>query len=181
MRRRVFLAVLPAAAAGARELGPERILTDSPWARPVTLPVEIRKQGFLPVRTEIHLTVRWSSALPVRKALEAEGYPAADPGNEYVIEIFGIPTTVVHQDAVKLREGFEKAATLTIRGQRPVAVSSVEVPGHGLFLAATLRFPRFAEVSPDAAVIELQAESGPILLRLKFKPREMVYKGRLEL
>jgi hypothetical protein len=218
----------------------DRLLTDSPWARPVTVPfvyqpppdrmtsdfrqIEIpsgvgvprpapRGSGWpgspipgrvpgsgpgttgppIPVRTEAYLTIRWSSALPIRQALAlrefgvqglqteraVEMLTREDP--EYVVEIFGFPTALVTREAGKLEQGLAKTAKLYRKGGKPIGAASVRVPEYGMHLAATLRFPRMEELSPDDGVLNLYAEGGTAKIDQAFKLRPMVYHGKLEL
>jgi hypothetical protein len=235
MRRREFLALLtasPLAAAESWEKTPfpnwspdlvERVLTDSPWARPLTVPFEYRppdrrmvseySQIGLPggigfprrggsgapggpapsVRTEVYLTVRWSSALPVRQALALSQWGRAgleDPKavelltrveQDYVIEVFGLPVTMAPQGAAKVQEELLKTAVLWWKGGPTIRATEVKVPEHGMHLSAEIRFPRSEKLAADIGTLEFLAKAGPIRIEPKFKPKSMVYRGQLEL
>lgn len=144
-------------------------------------------------KTEIYLVTRWSSALPIRRALALLEFGANGLSDEkavelltrkepeYVVEIGGFPTTTIRQGARKLEAELLQSARLTVPNRKPVTASSAHVPEHGMHLAATLRFPRFEDLSPKEGTIELFAESGPIRIQERFKLRDMVYEGLLEL
>lgn len=242
MQRRVFLASLAGVAFGKDWDQPEypnwsrefvdQVLTDSPWARPVTAPFVLPNsapfttsfsQIGLPggiglpripgvglpggsnrrfpvpggsggsrgdgrtrggVKTEAYLTIRWSSALPVRQALALEeraAEVAPPPPKEYLIHIAGIPTVLATQDTSAIEKKLMKTATLSVKGRRSLHAVSVEVPEHGTHLMAAIRIPRFDGLGASEGVVEFAAEAGPIKIQQQFKLKPMVYRGNLEL
>jgi hypothetical protein len=199
------------------------MLTDSAWARSTTLAFELHdERRFKPtsflqigmprmpgipglgsgrqspgtgssVRTEIYLTTRWASALPIRQALALSEFGVAGLDNdravellkpneqEYVIEIAGFPTTLIRQGAERFAEELQKTARLTVPSRPAIVPASVNVPPHGMHLMATLRFPRLADLATKDGTIELSLESGAFKIRERFKLEKMVYEGQLEL
>jgi hypothetical protein len=145
------------------------------------------------VRTEIYLTTRWSSALPIRRALALQEFGAGDLDAEkavemlnqqpadYVIEVAGFPTTVIRQGAKRFAAELLDSARLLVRGRPPMPPTSAEVPEYGMHLVATLRFQRFKDLAPNEGLIELSAESGRMSIRERFKLKNMLYGGVLEL
>ena len=239
MKRRVFLgAGLAAPLAGRnweREAFPDwtdehvdKLLTDSPWARPVTLPFRFSTPGrggqpfaqigeplglpkgwpgagpakagpriedgnAPPVQTEIYLTMRWATALPVRQAMALHQYGRgglAGAGavallrgweTEYVLEIAGFPVGMVPQGVRRFEAQLAESATLQVKGRKPLRAASASVPDHGNHLISTLRFARYDNLSDSEGFIEFSAQAGPMDIQQKFKLRGMNYKGRLEL
>ncbi len=258
MTRRAFLtmvAAVPALRAASWEdhafpdWTPEivdRLLTDSPWAHPVTVPFEFQPSakeptsefsfnqfqfpgstsppwgipgvgwpgggrrtdpnsripvpsrpgsgtGYPSVRTEVYLTVRWSSALPIRQALALERWgrrgletPEAveflnrsEP--DYVIEVFGLPASIAAQGTKDLQKDLVKTARLLWKGGRTLKAVGTEVPEYGEHLSAELRFKRSEAVTPDQGIVEFRAETGPMKIATKFKLDAMTYEGRLKL
>jgi hypothetical protein len=206
----------------------DRMLTDSPWAKPGTLsfelePVELQSQKYaqiglpggialpgarmpgigrpgtpqpttrLPVRTEIYLTTRWSTALPVRRALALQEFGAEGLQNEkaiellstqpseYVVEVAGFPANVVRQGAKRFEAELQETARLIVSGRRPIAATSSHVPDYGNHLVATLRFPRFEGLTLKDGSIEIIATSRRMNIRERFRLKDMVYDGNLEL
>lgn len=211
----------------------ERLLTDSPWARPLTVPFEYRprpRESFTgfgdvelpggstvpqwprggtgrsprtggtgqtprgdPVRTEVYLTVRWSSALPIRRALALDRWTREELNDakareflerheaDYVVEIFGFPVAMVPQGTRRLEEELAGSAELSVRGHRTIRATRASVPEFGEHLSAELRFPRDASITPDDGALEFTAKTGAMKITTKFKLGEMVYLGRLEL
>ena len=74
-----------------------------------------------------------------------------------------------------------ESATVTVKGRKAVRATSASVPEHGNHLMATLRFPRTENLSADDGLIEVYARAGAIEMVQRFKLREMIYRGRLEL
>jgi hypothetical protein len=211
----------------------DRILTDSPWARPLTLPYRLslppvrralpvsefaqigeplglpkgwpgtgiptgrgaraEDMAAPPVLTEIYLTARWASALPVRQAMALFQYGKSgvesaravetlrDPGKEYVLELAGFPATAIVQGARRFEAELLESATLLMKGRKAVRATASSVPEHGNYLVATLRFPRMADLRPEEGHLTIAATAGPMAIEQKFKLREMTYRGRLEL
>jgi hypothetical protein len=193
----------------------DRILTNSPWAREVTVPFvfQPRSEPFVSgfgqigaprrtdwppagaasaVRTEMYLTIRWSSALPVRQALALAQFgkdglehpvardllSRAEP--DYIVEIAGFPTTLFPNGTKELANQFARSARLLIDGRPPSASPTAEIPEHGMHLTASLRFPRFGEIVPEG-VIRVHAEVGSARIQQQFKLKTMIYRERLEL
>lgn len=156
----------------------------SPWPR---------GGGASPVKTEIYLTTRWSSALPVRRALALQDFGADglesekavellnSKQSEYVIEIAGFPTTVIRQGAKRFAAELLHSARLVVPGRAAVRAKASHVPEYGMHLVATLRFPRFENLEPKEGSIEVLAGSGSMNIRERFKLKDMVYGGKLEL
>ncbi len=209
----------------------DKILTDSPWAKSMTVsfdlnPPSVRKpttwqelgipgdgrntqsgdmtnKGGSPVggigvpraavRTEAYLTVRWSSAMPVKLAATLDKYgskaatlPEARQEIErkdafYVVEVFGLPSIIAYMGAQSLAYEIQQTAVLRTRRNRVIPVDSVYVPVHGAYLSITARFPRTPPITLKDKEVEFFASGGPFKFKKKFKLKPMVYKGRLEL
>lgn len=158
----------------------DRLLTDSPWAKPLRVPFEFQppprqlQSGFgdieipagtpgssiprggagrsprtartgpgggrYPVHTEVYLTIRWSSALPIRQALALERRTRDgldDPKvreflerreTHYVLEVFGLPVRMVPQGTRRLEAELLGSAQLWMKGHLPIRATSVSVP-----------------------------------------------------
>lgn len=165
----------------------DRILTDSPWAAWLTVPIEKP-----PTRTEVYLVVRWKSALPVRQALaltefgrEGLQHPQAvealtrEPAN-LQLQIAGFPALLFTDRAPDLESQLRRTAWISIPGQSPVPPESAAVPPHGNHLMAELSFPRFASLTPADKSIRLAATVDGARIEREFKLKEMLYQGRLE-
>lgn len=143
------------------------------------------------VKSEAYLTIRWSSALPVRQALAIEQHgrdvpPAVReelerPVQEYVIEVFGLPAIVVHNGVEELERELARFTSLEASGGPRVKADWVEVPPQGAHLSMTFRFPRKQMFAADHKEIRFHAVAGPFEIQQKFKPKNMMHRGELAL
>lgn len=152
-----------------------------------------RAPGASTVRSEVSLTIRWSSALPVRQAIALdrwgpEGVDGAEarrflsaPETDYKVEVFGIPTLVAHQGARRLEAELLDSARILVKGRMPLHATSAHVPVFGNHLAATFRFPRRHPVEPGDQAVGFAASGDRMEIIRKFKLASMMYEGRLEL
>jgi len=191
----------------------DRLLTDSPWSRPLTVSFRLQSlagvsEAFFPgaaktrsveapqgtgARTEIYLTARWASALPIRQASALQDFgrsgldsPEAiqrltEEPKEYVLELAGFPAVLFKQGSQVLEEALTRTATLSIAGRPPIAANEVTVPAQGMHMMATLRFPRQASLQPSDGAITLAASVNTMRIEQPFKLKSMVYRSRLEL
>jgi hypothetical protein len=98
-----------------------------------------------------------------------------------VVEIAGFPATIVRQNAERFAKELKKSARLTVPGRRSVGAVSSEMPEPGMHLMATLTFPRFENLHQQEEHIELSASVRGIKISERFKLKEMLYGGNLEL
>jgi hypothetical protein len=168
--------------------------TRFPGSRPKTAPQTWPSGGGASsVRTEIYLTTRWSSALPVRQALALQEFgedglqsdkavellTRREP--EYVLEVAGFPAIMIRQGAKRFEAELLKTARLIVPDRKPILAASAHVPEYGTHLVATLRFPRLTDLTAKDGTIELYTASGSIKLQQRFKLKQMIYEGNLEL
>ncbi len=219
----------------------DRLLTDSPWARPTTVRFELghpedgsvfdysdvrlppledpggrggvwptgggqRRGGTNPfpgrgsgrgrgrtVPSEAYLTIRWSSALPIRQALLLEQYGGASaipaeamagldqPRPDYLVEVFGIPSMVVQNRAGQFERALAESAALLLPGGPAVEPSYVQMPPHGYYLSAIFRFPRHNRDLAAGTEAKFYAAAGRMEIQQNFKLKSMLYDGRLAL
>jgi hypothetical protein len=198
MHRRHFLSLCASAPLSAARRGPpafpdwseddiDRILTDSPWAAWLTVPI-----AKSPTRTEVYLVVRWKSALPVRQALaltefgrDGLQHPQAVESLTRVpanleLQIAGFPAILFTDRAADLESQLRRTARVSVPGHPPASPESVAVPPHGNHLMAELTFPRFANLTPADKSIRLSATVDGARIERDFKLKDMLYQGRLE-
>jgi hypothetical protein len=145
------------------------------------------------VRTEVYLTMRWSSALPIKQALvldkfgsDAKTSPEAREILEreethYVIEVFGLPAQMATMGPERLAEELQLTASLNRNGKRPISPVEIEVPPHGEHLALTFRFPRTDPITLADKQVEFFSTAAPFEFKQKFKLKSMLYDGSLAL
>lgn len=130
------------------------------------------------------VVVRWSSALPIRQALEladgAESVPRPDLLKDYyVISLSRIPPGMARltDEPEKLRT----AARLTPKDRASLRAERIELRPQPGTPGVDLYFPRTAKLSGDDRQILFELTAEDYELKVKFKPREMIYRGGLEL
>lgn len=144
-------------------------------------------------RTEAYLTVRWSSALPVRQALvltefgkrgfqdpKAQEILDAVP-NQYVVDVAGFPAILFSRNVKTLEADLAKTARLYLKGRKPLSPLAVEVPEQGMHLSANLRFPRWDNLTESEGTVEFTAQPGTLKIQVPFKLKPMNYRGKLEM
>lgn len=162
----------------------DKLLTDSPWARQVSVRYEfVLASGDAPAQTEALLTIRWASALPIRRAM-AQEWPAEgdkpEPA-EYVLTVSGFPQNTMPKGARWLEAELLQSARLTAKGQRGRAATAAWVPPHGTHLTAELRFPRDPLLREEDGTVDFTAQAGNFRIVQKFTLRKMIYEGQLAL
>jgi hypothetical protein len=127
--------------------------------------------------------VRWESALPVRQALRKTLW--ADAEEYYIIALtggipaVGIPTN--DDDASERKQKLEALQDTTRierrKDQDPLTLRRAEsVPGGILFY-----FLRAFELKPDDRQVTFVTKLGPADVKCRFIPKEMLYRGKLDI
>ena len=143
---------------------------------------------------KMQLQLRWASALPVRQAMARYQFGdevatsanaqqmIANTPNRYVLEIAPVPSALFGGDAEHLKE----ISTLRIKGHKPippVAVQGREIKEGRM--QVYLLFPKAAEggydITPEDKNVEIQLKFDTALCSKKFKLKDMVYHGKLEI
>ena len=133
--------------------------------------------------SEGDVVVRWSSALPIRQALERAGAAESVPRPELLEDYYVISLSRIPPGMAQLAdepEKFRAAARLTPKDRAAMRAERIEIRPQPGTPGIDLYFPRKTELSTDdrQVVFELVAEDYE--LQAKFKPRDMVYRGKLE-
>lgn len=133
-------------------------------------------------------TVRWNSALPVRQALVMSiGDMAPQVRDEllhrapdyYVIAVDALPPAGawLAEEPERLRQ----SSRLIRKGRPTIRASRIEIVPHPGAPGVLLYFPRDEEISVDDKTVTFELTPGEVSVRAKFKLKEMLYRGRLEL
>src|SRR5947209_6189862 len=151
---------------------------------------------------KIPVLLRWDSALPVRAALVKAHDPAAhdtehsllEPEKDYIVEVIGlIPAQKMDPppgsgdaaqsapvfDLNQLRNGVANSTRLLRRGKSPITPEDV----HFDEATGVLRiyFPKKDPIVHGDKDIVFRTSFGTLQVIQKFRLRDMVYKGRLDL
>jgi hypothetical protein len=140
----------------------------------------------------ITLTIRWASALPVKEAsvrLNFKGDAATSPeakqrleANEpdYVIAVSGLNRGMVLGSADELKQAMMGATELVIKGKEPIKPKDFRIVGQGR-VDALFAFPRTNPITEDDKEVEFQSKVGTITIRQRFRLKDMMFNGKLEL
>ncbi len=173
----------PFTAWSSREIG--KLEHASPWAHRFLIALGLPCCGS---SNSLVVTVSWQSARPLREALARERFgdqAAASPEAQAIIdeepEFFQILVTVVPGTPfpTALRRVLE-SAVLTVRGRSPLHAVNFETGGDGGKTRILFLFPRQPLSLSDRSVT-FSADFGLFTVKQKFRLRDMVYRGRLEL
>lgn len=128
--------------------------------------------------------VRWSSALPIRQALERAGAADSAPRPEllddyYVVSLSRVPPGMAR--LVDEPEQLRAAARLTPKDRPAVRAERIEIRPQPGTPGVDFCFPRSAGLTADDHQVAFELVAEDYELKVKFKPRDMVYRGRLEL
>ena len=184
----------------------EAMLTDSPWVRKLSVVVQSPPRatedaggggrgggggdtggrGFPVPAPQLKLTLTWRSALPVRQALsrsEAGAVPAPagqgllDPPQHYVLTLSGVPARYQRLAPSAATTSFLKRGA---KAPIPLFQGGIQQDGGGL-LTLVFTFPRTDPIVLEDKEVEFVTAIGTLEIKHKFKLRDLLVKGELEL
>jgi hypothetical protein len=138
------------------------------------------------------LTIRWQSALPVKQAMvkmkyKAEAGTSAEAKQildasepDYVIVIAGLNRNMVRGSADELKQTMMAATQLAIKGKEPIKPTDFRVIGQGK-VDAVFAFPKVNPITEDDKEVEFQSKVGAIVIRQRFRLKDMMFNGKLAL
>ena len=177
----------------------QRLLTKSPWAKDATVEMDFGGMGgpgmggpgMGPPGMDgpggpggppgMNAVVRWESAAPIRDASKTQLQP--DPAGSYVISVSGLAmlSELVGTLGAAGLESMKKTTSLQRGGKPAVAPSYITVPfdQSGVLL---FYFPSDANpISSEDKQVVFQTKSELFGLKVKFVPKDMLYRGKLAL
>ena len=140
----------------------------------------------------VNLTIRWVSALPVKQALvrmNFKGDAANSPDvkkaldmtePDYVIVVSGLNRGMVLGSADELKQAMMAATELVIKGKEPIKPKDFRIVGQGK-MDAVFAFPKGNAITEDDKEVEFQSKVGTISIRQRFRLKDMMFNGKLEL
>jgi hypothetical protein len=135
--------------------------------------------------------VCWPVSLPIKQAIAKAKYgkevatsPEAKQSLEreepyYVIEVSQFPFRGRTGDDFK--EALTKSAVLSVKGKDSIHAMEVQVNPRGRTLDLFFVFPRQRVFTVEDSEIDFSAKAGEVPIKQKFKLKEMVFNGKLEL
>ena len=134
------------------------------------------------------LVVRWHSAMPVKQAVArlrfgAEAATAAEaakvlaPDNTaYVVGVGPMPMAMLRDPAA-----FKSSATISVKGKDPIPAAEVKGDRQGNMVNLYVFFPRAQAITVEDGEVEFAAKLNTTSIKRKFKLKEMMFDGKLEL
>jgi hypothetical protein len=188
----------------------QKLLNSSPWAREVELamgggapgagaPEGGRGRGGpagdvpIPVTTAVYAVVRWQTALPVKQA-QARLKFGKDVANSadaktfldheettYVVEVSGLPAMMLAGPQEKVKSALQSRTALSVKGKGILPVSEVQITPSNNMVDVFFSFPRTAPLTLDDKEVEFSTRIGTLAVTSRFRLKDMVFNGKLEL
>jgi len=131
---------------------------------------------------QFHAFVRWDSAAPMRVARKLE----SAPDNQYWISVSGLPTVPRRggngDRSSELLNGLAALTDLERKGKDSIPCSRVEMSKGEDTNTLTFYFePGSAPIQAGDKEVTFNTKIGPLQVKAKFVPKEMIFDGKLAL
>jgi hypothetical protein len=184
----------------------QRMLSDSPWSHQVSVVMprppreggdlqpggrggdDSGRGGFPTPPPQLKLNIQWRSAQPMRQATARREFGPADKipadiretleqdDSVYVVVVLGLPVRLSEVAADAIKVTFLRRA-----GRPPIAATAGGPQTSGTAVALIFAFPRTDAITPQDNDVEFVTKLGDLEIKRKFKLKEMVAAGRLQL
>ena len=143
------------------------------------------------VRPSTMLVVRWSSSLPVKQAMVKFRFgPEVETAQEaqdilaraethYVVSVSGLPARMARM--AENPERIQQSAFLVRKKKPDLGAEHVQVSPMEGSVDLHLMFPRTEAITLEDKNVEFKLALGPMDVKKKFKLKDMVFNGNLEL
>jgi hypothetical protein len=142
----------------------------------------------------VPVIIRWQSALPLRQAQmrgkygkeaatspDAQRFLAQEP-SVYVVGVAGLAGSIVSAGAGdQAKQSIVQKTTLTVKGKEPLRPIAVDFVPNGTAVDVLIGFSRAMPITLEDQEVELASQIGGATVRYKFKLKDMVVRGKLEL
>lgn len=137
---------------------------------------------------DAEVTIRWNSALPVQQALvratdgmapQVEDEMLHRAPDYYIIELTSLPLSGawLAEEPERLRQ----SSRLIRKGKPTIRASRIEIIPHPGAPGAIVYFPRDEQIMLDDKAVLFEMTPGEVNVKAKFKLKEMLFHGQLEL
>ena len=145
----------------------------------------------LPPRTR--MLIRWVSALPVKRAMVKQRFGSNPIGPEglayldqkeayYRISVLGVPRQLIPgSDDAEGVANLKQIIFLKRKNKKDIFPEMVDVQPQQRIVVVYAQFPRTDAVTLDDGRVELVMNFNAVKVKRKFKLKDMVFEGRLEL
>jgi hypothetical protein len=136
---------------------------------------------------------RWQSALPVKQAFVRLKYGAEAPTSpdakqllekaetNYEIVLSGPLKSLLRGDTDSLKLALMESTSLTSKGKAPLKPADVQLALSRDSNDMVLHFPRTTPFTLDDKEVEFETKFGDLVLKYKFRLKDMVFNGKLEM
>ena len=140
---------------------------------------------------QLELTIQWSSALPVKQALMRgrfgnEAHTAAEAKQflqrgetHYVVSVSGFSGRMARMS--QNTDRLKQTASLKRKNKEPIRPEVVEMHNQEESVTLYVAFPRTDPIVLEDKNVEFEMKLGPMTVRGKFKLKDMLFDGKLEL
>jgi hypothetical protein len=140
-----------------------------------------------------NVVARWQSALPIKQAFvrlkygaEAATSPDAKQMLEreetsYVIVLSGPLRAFMRGDLDAAKKSIVDMSSLSVKGKDALKPAQLQISPGQRSIDMGFIFPRSAPFTLDDKEVEFSTKIGDVLLKYKFRLKDMVYNGKLEL
>lgn len=141
----------------------------------------------------VNLIVRWQSAMPIREAVikakygdEAATSPEAKkalqkPIEHYILAVGGVPRNALQGDADELKKRMLADGMLSVKGKDPIRPVDFMMEGEGRTAEVLFAFPKTAPITEEDREVEFVIRIGDFSIRQKFRLKDMLVNGKLDL
>lgn len=146
--------------------------------------------GVAPTTT---IVVRWQSSLAVREAIvkakfgeqagaSADAKKAVETApDHYVIAVVGVPEASFRGMGDDLKKTMIEKASLAVKGKDALKPDDFKIEEKGRMTELLFAFPKATEISADDKEVEFAVKIGGMNIREKFRLKDMMFHGKLEL
>ena len=134
------------------------------------------------------LLVSWRTALPLRQAIAKQKFGAEagtspdakkvieEPQKYYVIVVSGLPARM-GRGGPETKEALMKNTSLNIKSKEPIVPEDLQSSGP----TVVFLFPKTVAIDMDDKEVEFSTKLGQQIVKTKFRLKDMVFNGKLDL
>lgn len=135
---------------------------------------------------------RWQSALPIKQAFVRIkfGPNANSPeakqtlekaDTEYIIVLSGNLRRLLMGPSAALKKPIMDASALNVKGKDPVKATELDIALEKDANDMVFHFPKTSAFTAEDKEVEFDTKFGNTNIKFKFRPKEMMYNGKLEM
>lgn len=149
----------------------DRLLTNSPWAKPAT---SAFADAVIETMPRMQTIIRWESAKPIREALRRP--LPSETTDAFVIGVTGMPIMGQESDSSELAESLKATTWLAMRGKAKWHPFRVHFEAKG---AVLFFFDKDAgKLNADSPEVTFVSNLARFAFKARFEPKQMRYQGK---